>query len=581
MSILLNGDFSELKANLKREINFYKGMPTINLFLRYESKDGVPPFSIDLLESYLHEIKKIYPKENFDYRFSYTLEDNSVLDTDYCKTLETIDNYLRDNHNMQLYIQTKKESYEAYGFRKTLSANRKLESIAENIKNATNNGTPLSNFEKFMLAYEYVTQYVYNEGGDITHEETSHWIPVLEGDKIVCAGYASLLSALCDRIFPQKEVKVFEQGLSVYNKKDNKLLGGHGNNIIFINDDKYKINGMFYVDPCWDSVNEKRTDKPQAYCCIPLKDIINNKKYNLVFDRGLTNFYLSQNIHYQELVEKIEEEQKNSNPFIALSEMQRESLEDKVETFLQRSFRDKEVSDYIIQELPSIIRYDASQFTSEEKLKLDQLKDKVLTSLKKDYGDILKKYDDIRIPRVTNFPQKLIDFYNIGPDLDIINNNYEDSSKMITAFDNLAKAFNDSKAIEYTKKAEEMEIKVISLSEYIVERVSIGMTNNLINKITKDREEYIKKAKSKNTTNFMNFLNEKADSDPIPLQAFINSYKIIGERMGLNDDILEEHVQNRLIKSIKRTQLEFNVSECKSCFSTAKIEDIIKNIKNK
>jgi hypothetical protein len=51
--------------------------------------------------------------------------------------------------------------------------------------------------------------------------------------------------------------------------------------------------------------------------------------------------------------------------------------------------------------------------------------------------------------------------------------------------------------------------------------------------------------------------------------------------MGLNDDILEEYVQNRLIKSIKRTQLEFNVSECKSCFSTAKIEDIIKNIKNK
>mgnify|MGYP003293647335 CR=1 FL=1 len=83
----------------------------------------------------------------------------------------------------------------------------------------TNNDEPLSPFEKFMIAYEYVTNYVYNEDGDMWHRTTSHWVPVLEGDKIVCVGYASLLQALCDRIFSPEEVKVFTQSLNIYDKR--------------------------------------------------------------------------------------------------------------------------------------------------------------------------------------------------------------------------------------------------------------------------------------------------------------------------------------------------------------------------
>ena len=60
-----------------------------------------------------------------------------------------------------------------YGFRQTLKSNRKLEDVANKIKNASYKGQALSPFEKYMLAYEYVTNFVYNEGGDIYHNETS------------------------------------------------------------------------------------------------------------------------------------------------------------------------------------------------------------------------------------------------------------------------------------------------------------------------------------------------------------------------------------------------------------------------
>ena len=58
-------------------------------------------------------------------------------------------------------------------------------------------------------------------------------------------------------------------------------------------------------------------------------------------------------------------------------------------------------------------------------------------------------------------------------------------------------------------------------------------------------------------------------SSPIPLNAFINSYKIIGAKKGLEKKDLEDYVKNRLTLSIKRTNYLFDIKNCNSCFAKA------------
>jgi hypothetical protein len=144
-------------------------------------------FNESLVKQYYDKVKELYPNNNFKITINYVMKSDYILDTEDCKNLEKVDEYLRNNQNSELTISAKKGLLFSHGFRKTLNANRKLDDVANKIKNATNEGEPLSTYEKFMVAYEYVTNYSYNEGGDTFHNETSHWVPVIEGDKIVCA----------------------------------------------------------------------------------------------------------------------------------------------------------------------------------------------------------------------------------------------------------------------------------------------------------------------------------------------------------------------------------------------------------
>ena len=64
----------------------------------------------------------------------------------------------------------------------------------------------------------------------------------------------------------------------------------------------------------------------------------------------------------------------------------------------------------------------------------------------------------------------------------------------------------------------------------------------------------------------------------IPLDAFINGFKIIGIEKGLKNNELENFIQDCLISCIERTHYCFNIENCRNCFSKAKIEDIKKGV---
>ena len=288
------------KENLKRAIDYEMSENKNNEKLNFEydscSSTNKEKLFIKSIEACINNINSLYPNNNFEITFNCIIDDYLNIKPSLSKYLEKTDAFLRKNYNKQLYISEKTDSFKMHGLQDTLTATKKLNHVAEKIKNTTitinNEEIPLSTFEKFMLAYEFVTDFIYKEvDEDESKMESRHWIHVLNGDKIVCVGYASLLNALCEKIFNPKDLKCFCQDL--YLTDSSNEIYGHKNNIIYIKDEKYNIEGMFYADSCWDSINKNRPNKPQAYCCIPILDIINEKKQKYHFRDIVTQTFIS------------------------------------------------------------------------------------------------------------------------------------------------------------------------------------------------------------------------------------------------------------------------------------------------
>lgn len=591
----MNGDFKELSEILKKskfeeeedfaadieafllkeeygietEINSEKEYSGININLEYDPiKEGEKvPFSLDLVKKYLNEIKKYKPEVKFNFKISYVLNQDFIVDTKDCKTLEQVDNYLRDTKDTELMIAGKDNSFHLYGFRKTLNANRKLDSVAEKIKNAKNNGEPLSPFEKFMVAYEYVTNYAYNEAGDVLHKETSHWIPVLEGDKIVCAGYASLLEALCDRIFSPNEVKVFNQGLRVFDRNTKEFLGGHGNNTVFIKDDKYGIDGLFYSDSCWDSINDSRKGKPQAYCCIPLKDLLQSKKNLFIFDDNFSMLYLNKYKEYTDFKETYENSE--IDDFDDIARMGKKDYADIVEKYFMGYKKNGKEQNYFKEHLGDIILYDTfKQMSEEDKETLRKMEEVYPQRIKEKYKEILSKYKGLEIPSYLHEDVKK--YCHVDEFFKLLDSENVSEKDILENIEKVAKAFQEEKVRDYVRRWKEMGYETSSFDSFVISTTSHAICHKKTNEFIHKYKKFIENSKKKNADITRNKLDEKAESTVVPIEAFINSYKIIGAQQGLRGEELNEYVKNRIQLSIERTNNNFEVERCSNCFAKQK-----------
>ena len=537
MYIKMNKDLSKFN-----DYTPFEGINKRIVHLEYTKKDCKDDFDIDLIKFYLNEIKKRYPNDKLETHIIYKLDADYLLDTNDCKKLEEIDNYLRENNLHELLVGEKNSEFHAHGFRATLKANRKLDEVANNIKNATTKISgetkPLSNYEKLMLAYEYVTNYVYNEGGDIGHVETSHWIPVIEGDKIVCAGYASLFKALCDRIFDKKEVRVLEQSLSVFDIDTNEYRAGHGNNIIFLKDDKYNIDGLFYIDPCWDSRNNTtRVDKQHAYFCIPLKDILKSTKYTFSFSTFI-RLYLKQ---FEE--------------YTSLHENARKSLEDDIEDiFANFPYQDRDFTSYYNERFNDLTIY--SKYLNKEEIDsiFEQTK-KREKELEEEMKNLLKEKDI----EVIHFPTFAINELNLLPQINVLTNPTatKEEKDMATLF--IADILINNKEIlkKLIDRGIEHNFSPLPLSQYLAGVISSEEHQREFKSFRRKKEAFVKKAKKANCEKLISNLNKLADNT-IPIEAPINAYKIVLEQEGVEYSKLDEIAKDRLNKARMRYEIEFD-----------------------
>ena len=103
----------------------------------------------------------------------------------------------------------------------------------------------LSPLEQIMYAYDLVRDRIYtsedkNEDLSVSRDLSS----ALLGDKIVCVGYAVIFEKVLDNLGIKSEM------ITLHRKNTNR---GHRRNMIYVDDPKYDVNGIYFFDATWDS----------------------------------------------------------------------------------------------------------------------------------------------------------------------------------------------------------------------------------------------------------------------------------------------------------------------------------------
>ena len=137
-------------------------------------------------------------------------------------------------------------------FSKVIQSNAKMNNWVDKINKARVNGRPLSPFEKYLYAYQIVTQFKYTDEQIFEARDISR---VLSSKFIVCAGYSAILSELCRRV----GIVCKRQMIHVHNTGNPRLdapnVANHEECLFYLKDPKYGIDGFFITDPTLDSLD--------------------------------------------------------------------------------------------------------------------------------------------------------------------------------------------------------------------------------------------------------------------------------------------------------------------------------------
>lgn len=176
------------------------------------------------------------------------IERNPILKT---KTMHLNGNYSIDSEvgnelynlfgeykNVYLYFDGNKTERHIEEYKKTIDA---IDEIVKTIRKHN-----LSPLEEIMYAYDLVREKVYTRELDTESDRISRDLSsVLFGDKIVCAGYIAIFNSVLKNL----GINVMDYKIS---RKDNGKKG-HVRSLVYVNDKKYHVNGIFMFDPTWDS----------------------------------------------------------------------------------------------------------------------------------------------------------------------------------------------------------------------------------------------------------------------------------------------------------------------------------------
>lgn len=104
----------------------------------------------------------------------------------------------------------------------------------------------LSPTEILMYAYDIMKTFRYKENKE-DKDKSRYLHNIVMTDYIVCVGYAKFM----EQILKENNIKAVEVGVTC--DLGNDEYGGHARNLVYLDDDKYDIHGIYAIDATWDS----------------------------------------------------------------------------------------------------------------------------------------------------------------------------------------------------------------------------------------------------------------------------------------------------------------------------------------
>lgn len=232
----------------------------MNLYIRDKNITKLDEWLVNPTKNYINTcLKLILPfKKYSNINNLKKLENilNSISNYDFCSVdviFET-DDYNVDMEKLKLvnnYQQKLKANLffydedEQWPFYQVVHAHNIINQVATDIKELN-----LSPIEQLLYAYLFVTQFEYKiEANDQTAGLSRSLYGVLNSDKIVCAGYCNLLKAIIQNL-DTNNIKLF-YNLESFVMPDEVSM--HATLISYIRDNKYNVDGYYYLDPTNDS----------------------------------------------------------------------------------------------------------------------------------------------------------------------------------------------------------------------------------------------------------------------------------------------------------------------------------------
>ena len=186
-----------------------------------------------------------------------------IIDADYLE-FEIVDKLQKLKSNGDIKIDIKGIEYdEQHDIDSIVKVQRQAKNFIKNVRELK-----LSPLEKFLLIYNFVGTRIYKKEKDGEAVAKSRAVySVLEGDDIVCAGYANLMIYLCNQSGIEN-LKVVSHFIDTFDPKTKQKHSGHENNFVYIDDEKYGIKGWYFIDACWDSRKSINNPPTIKYCLL-------------------------------------------------------------------------------------------------------------------------------------------------------------------------------------------------------------------------------------------------------------------------------------------------------------------------
>ena len=233
--------------------NFRKLHIKLNNKCEYEIIFNGKDINLDIKDYDLEETLKLYDSlksqgyniKNINLSFCIVTDENLLNGVNYYNyDYSKLDEINKNGTSIKIKYSSKCQNHIPYKNFRFM-----IDKITE-YRNLVNN-YGLSPLEKLMRAYDIMKEYKYKESDKII--DTYAPDKIVSEKNITCVGY----SVMMNEILMGLENNIRVGNVEIISKHIEGKSEGHKRNIVRIDDDKYNIHGLYFLDVTWDSYDER------------------------------------------------------------------------------------------------------------------------------------------------------------------------------------------------------------------------------------------------------------------------------------------------------------------------------------